>query len=266
MAFTDRQHYMAGRILLSSIRIILSFVPIIFFLAACGPKPKLADRTTPFALKAEAKNQGAVLYWRIDRPGAPIRGYDIYLADSQDAPGHLYNSTPYPGDTDGDASRESIELAGLINGKTYYAYITTVHGDGSLSAPSSRIEFRPLDKGRISISSNYLIDDSGYDFADRKSMIARHDGNDFYIYANGSKMGISSPSRMHSSLHRTRIKIEGRPDTQYALTQPLSNGTSYILELANGGQAKLTVIDIRDGNSSILATFDYIYYPPGIIP
>lgn len=266
MALTDRQYYKAGLILLSFTRKILAYALIIFLLAACGPKPKLADKTIPFALKAEAKNQGALLYWRIDRPGAPIRGYDIYLADSQDGPGDLYNSTPYPGDTDGDASRESIELTGLINGKTYFVHITTVRGDGSLSAPSSRIEFRPLDKGRISISSNYLIDHSGYDFADRQSMIARHDGNDFYIYANGSKMGISSPSRMHSSLHRTRIKIEGRPDTQYDLTQPLSNGTSYMLELANGGRAKLTVIDIRDGNSSILATFDYIYYPPGIIP
>ena len=261
-----RSHDSAQLRFLFIAHILSTCLPIILLLASCGPKPKPTIANVPYEFEAEALDSGAILRWQINREGGLIGGYEIYLADSPEEAGAPYNNSSYPGDTDGNTSRESIELVGLENGKTYYAYVRTIQADGSLTAPSRKISFRPLEQGRITITSNYLIDKSGYSFAGHKYAVVRNSDNDFYIYSTGAKMGISSPSRMHSSLRQTRIKMAGKASSEYASTQSLSIGATYLLELANGGHAKMTAIDIHGASPEIVATFDYIYYPPGILP
>ena len=237
-------------------------------LLACGPKPpaKIMDNT-PFNLKAVADNNAASIYWQTNRQeNASISAYNIYIAESADAEGELYNSSPFPGDTDGDITRESFALPRLTNGTRYYAYIRTVRKDGSLSEPSPKVSFMPLQSGRLEISTNYTKDRSGYSFAKEKYTIARDFDNDFYIYINTDKAGISSPSRLHSSLRETLIKYESDKNDKFEKTKPLVKGKTYILKTSAGGQARLTLLKLTRDNSNQSATFDYTYYPPGVEP
>jgi len=239
----------------------------IFLIFACGPKPGKIKPNTPYNLQVVSKSHGAFLSWQINRvKGVPVGGYNIYLADSPESPGKLYNSGPYPGDTDGDITRESIELMRLTNGKIYYVYINTVLNGGKLSTPSARVKFIPLSQGSIKISPNHSTSKSGYSFIKEKLTAARDFDNDFYIYATADKIGISSPSRLHSSLRKTLIKIESNADSKFSQTQLLVKGKTYILRTADGGNAHLTFTRLIGDKPSLTAVFDYIYYPPGVKP
>jgi len=248
--------------------IMAAMILSMFMLLACGPKPS-AERVDnkPFNLKAVADNKTATLYWQTNRrENTPISGYNIYLAQSADVDGELYNNSPFPGDTDGDITRESFELPRLTNGTRYYAYVRTVRKDGSLSNPSPKVLFMPLQSGRLEISTNHTGDGSGYSFAREKYTIARDFDNDFYIYINADKAGISSPSRLHSSLRETLIKYENEKSGKSEQTKPLVKGKTYILKTSDGGRARLTLIKLTRGNFNQSATFEYTYYPPGVEP
>ncbi|MCD6162006.1 MAG: fibronectin type III domain-containing protein [candidate division Zixibacteria bacterium] len=249
--------------------LLIILVLSILSILACGPKPVMVIKpNVPYNLKATTKSKGAALCWNINRDDkTPISGYNIYLADTPENEGELYNSGPYPGDTDGDIARESIELLRLTNGKKYYAYIRTVFAGGRMSEPSARVMFRPLAQGRLEISQNHTTKQSGFSFAKNKLTAARDFDNDFYIYATAEKSGISSPSRLHSSLRKTMIKIGGFNSKDiFRQTKPLIKGRIYILKLTGGGQAKLTLVKFARQQPNLTAVFDYIYYPPGINP
>jgi hypothetical protein len=250
-----------------TIILVISILTISIFLA-CGPKPTVkAVDDAPYNLKAVANNGTATLYWQTNRrENTPISGYNIYLAESAGTEGELYNSSPFPGDTDGDITRESYELPRLNNGIRYYAYVRTVRKDGSLSNPSPEVSFMPLQSGRLEISTNYTRDSSGYSFAKEKYTVARDFDNDFYIYINTDKAGISSPYRLHSSLRKTLIKFESDKNSAFEQTKPLIKGKTYILKTSDSGQVRMILLKLSHDNSNQSATFDYTYYPPGVEP
>jgi hypothetical protein len=245
---------------------ILSIYALFALQFACGPKPKpvpAAEPNAPYNLKAIAGSHSVELIWQTRRDSKTnIGGYNIYIAQTPDSPGELYNSAPYPGDTDGDITKESITLPNLENGRKYYAYIRTVLGDNELSPPTGVVQFMPLDQGQLTISQNHTADGSGYSFAQGKYTQARDFANDFYIYATDAKAGISSPSRLHSSLRQTYITLNGNKDQ----TQPLRKGAQYMLDTADGGLAILTLVQLTGKAPSLEASFNYIYYPPGVRP
>jgi len=215
----------------------------------------------PFNLEIQTGSQTAKLFWQVNRDSsAIISGYNIYFVDSSNNEGELYNNSPYPGDTDGDITRESIILPDLENGRTYSAYIKTVYTDYTLSEPSATVSFTPLAQGTITLSQNHTDNNSGYSFALEKYTKARDFENDIYIYSTGTKAGISSPSRLHSSLRETLITRNNNSD----FTQPLKKGQIYILTTADGAKVKLALTSLSDRPSALEATFDYIYYPPGV--
>ncbi len=246
---------------------VITLIISILVLSGCGPKPAKIRLNVPYDLRVDTRSRGAILYWKINRKGdAPIGGYNIYLADTPEATGELYNSGAYPGDTDGDITRESIELNRLINGRRYYVYVRTILADGALSEPSLRTSFMPLSKGRITISQNHTTDKSGYSFAKEKYTPVRDLDNDLYIFATSDKVGISSPSRLHPSLRKSLIKIEGAQNSKFSQSQPLIKGRTYILKTAEGGRALLTLIGFSGKQPRLMATFDYTYFPPGVEP
>lgn len=249
------------------LRIFIAAVLSIFLIFACGPKPGKIKPNTPYNLQVVSKSHGAILTWQIKRiKDVPVGGYNIYLAESPKSSGELYNSGPYPGDTDGDITRESIELTRLTNGKRYYVYIRTVLNGGKSSAPSARVEFMPLSQGRIKISQNHSTPKSGYSFKKEKFTAARDFDNDFYIYATADKIGISSPLRLHSSLRKTLIKIEGNANSKFSQTQLLVKGKTYMLKTSDNGSARLTLAKLIGNKPSLTAVFDYIYYSAGVKP
>jgi hypothetical protein len=252
-----------SRVYISRSGITILISAILF--SGCGPKPAGIKYNIPYDVQVTTQNKSAILKWRVDRrTDIPIGGYNIYLAESAESGGELYNSAPYPGDTDGDIGNESIELNDLDNGKKYYVSIRTVFSDGSLSEPSPGAAFIPLDKGTIEISTNHTTEKSGYSFAKHKYTAARDFDNDIYIYATDSRIGISSPSRLHVSLRETLIKIADDTGGSFEPTQKLVEGRAYILKTAAGGKAKLTLKSITGSPPNVKAIFDYIYYPPDI--
>lgn len=241
---------------------------LLLTLFSCGHKPAFKKLNLPYEIKIETRSGGGVLYWRVNRQSdSPISGYNIYIAESADSEARLYNKTPYPGNTDGDINRESIELGSLENGRRYYAYIRTVLPEGKLSQPSARIEFIPLSKGRLEISQNHTTRQSGYCFVKERYTQARDFNNDFYIYATADRVGISSPSRLHSGLRKTLInKIDGSAKDSFRETQPLVKGQTYILKTADGGTVRLEVVKVVGRSPSLKAILDFVYYPPGVKP
>ena len=99
-----------------------------------------------------------------------------------------------------------------------------------------------------------------------KSTVARDFDNDLYIYANEKKAGISSPSRLHSSLRKTLIKNESKTQSDYRQTQPLIKGHVYLLKTADGGNVRLKLVSLTGKKPNLKAVFDYVYYPPGVEP
>ncbi len=147
-----------------------------------------------------------------------ISGYNIYLGDDsavsdtaawKKMPGTPYNPTPYPGDTDGDNSKESMPLDRLTNGRTYYVMVRTVGPDGRESESSNLTVFRPLAQGSFIISSNHEASDGGFNFEDESSAPGRGPRSDIYLYDNGAKVGLSSPSRLGAGMRRSLIFESG---------------------------------------------------------
>lgn len=183
----------------------------ILFLAfglSCAPKPKIALEPaevaipTPYDLKAIASNGRATLSWKIDRPAKFVSGgYNIYLIETNFDSARLCNRVPYPGDTDGDASKETFEINDLVNGRIYRTWIRMLTADGALGPSSETLNFVSKEVGQLTIYFDMLHDSSGYSFAKRKYTKARDYDNDFYLYEKDG-VHISSPS-LYSSLLRT---------------------------------------------------------------
>ncbi|HBZ00568.1 MAG TPA: hypothetical protein DEO84_04510, partial [candidate division Zixibacteria bacterium] len=160
----------------SSIRILIISALFLFGCAPKPPKPIIVPEVkvlpVPYALKAEADSHKATLFWSIDRSRIPvISGYNIYLGNGikdssawKSNPGTPYNQTPYPGDTDGDISHESLPLDNLTNGIKYIALVRTVGPDGRESASSNLVSFQPLAHGEFIISANHEAPNGGFNF------------------------------------------------------------------------------------------------------
>jgi hypothetical protein len=248
----------------------LAIICLILMVVSCAPKPKVAVVTQPVAatpipcdLKVDSGNTKATLYWRVDRMASiPIQGYNIYLANSPDGKDNLYNAIPYPGDTDGNITRESIELVGLKNAQRYYATIRTVFGNGELTDKSSTISFLPLAKDTIELSQNYLTDKSGFCFSKGVYTATRDYANDIYVYSVSGKVGLSSPSLLYSGLRKTLISREA--ENRFATSLVIKEGETYKLKTADNALVKIKLLSIKRLASEISVTMEYTYYPPGI--
>lgn len=213
-----------------------------------------------------------MVYWSIDRQkDKPIAGYDIYLSEkplavqfskwdkSHPAP---YNHTPYPGDTDGDPTKESFEIKNLENGKNYYVSVRTVGIGGIESGISKELRFVTLSKGKFTISSNHSSDNGGFNFENGVSTPARDPRCDIYLYAKKDVVGISSPSRLSAGLRETGFA--GRDDN-YLETMTIKKGDRLKIRTTKG-LARVTIDRINRKGTEAEAVIDYVFYPRGYTP
>jgi hypothetical protein len=246
-----------------------TFIGIILLLS-CAPKPKetpvllpASPPPVPFELRAEAANGRAIIHWRIDRPAnIATSGYYIYLAESKDDSGKLYNNTPYPGDTDGDITRESITIEGLTDGRVYHAYIVTVMADGRLSRQSEKIRFMPIEMGELKISFDILSDSSGYSFAKKIYTKARDYDNDFYLfYKNGPN--ISSPSLYNTGLRKTLFAAGSNLPIEQAIfytSLPFLVNREIMLKTADKTIVMLKLLNLNGGRRPTGAILKYAFH------
>lgn len=248
------------------------YLAIFVLILSCAPKiqkahippPPLA-LPIPYELRADAANGQATIYWRIDRPAnMATGGYYIYLAETATDTGRLYNSAPYPGDTDGDVTRESINIQGLTDGYAYYAWIKTIMANGELGPRSEKLRFIPVEMGELKIRCDILADSSGYSFAKRKYTKARDYDNDFYLYYKGG-LNISSPSLYNSGLRKTSFMAGGnfpveKPNFKTSL--PLVENREYILKSADNSIIRLRLVSAIGKPKPTEAIFKYSFYYP----
>jgi len=238
----------------------------------CARKPAVESRVTPIAIRlrpydvaAIPGDQTARLLWKIDRlPDVPIHGYNVELADSPEGPWTAYLRLPYPGDTDGDIFRESIELENLTNGRKYFARVKTIIRDSLDSEPSEIVSFVPFGKGTLEISTDLNSDAAGFSFRKKLLLPAKDYDNDLYFFFNESRKGIASPSLLHPSLRQTLIargESESSSGWEFKLSQPFENGAVYTLKTADGATVKLLIKGITRKNGINHIVADYEFHP-----
>lgn len=214
-------------------------------------------------------SKGATIYWSVNRrEGQLISGYNIYLSrkplqgrfpDWHKSHAELYNHAPYPGDTDGDITKESFEITHLENGYTYCVTVRTVDPDGLESKPSGQVEFAPLAKGQFVISDNHSADNGGFSFDHEMTVPARDRRCDLYLYSKGDIVGLSSPSRLGAGLRKTAFAESGnRGGTDETIR--IKQGSEIVVN-AKHGLAVLTIGRINRLDSDVTATVEYIFYP-----
>lgn len=237
-------------------------------LLACGPKPrKGADLPVPADLVVEVTDGGAMVKWNVDRAGSrPISGYNIYLSEKPLADlfskwdknhPEPYNHAPYPGDTDGDKSRESFEFTNLVNGKTYYVSVRTVDPAGDESDASGEVKFVPLANGEFQISSDHSSDRGGFSFDKNISLPARDPRCDVYLYAKKDVVGLSSPSRLSAGLRKTAFSGSAEKNVE---TIKIKSGDKLTVK-TKYGRADITVKKLQHEGASATADIGYVFYP-----
>lgn len=215
-------------------------------------------------------SKGATIYWSVDRrEGQLISGYNVYLSrkplqgrfpDWHKSHAELYNHTPYPGDTDGDITRESFEIAHLENGWPYCVSVRAVAPGGSESKPSNEVEFIPLARGEFIISDNHSAANGGFSFDHEMSVTARDRRCDLYLYSKGDIVGLSSPSRLAAGLRKTAFAESGNPGSPDE-TIKIREGSRIVVS-ARHGLGVLSVNRVSRLDSEVTATIEYIFYPP----
>jgi len=225
----------------------------------------------PYDLRVDVVSHGATAYWQIDRAKTDrISGYNIYLTleslkdkfvDWEKDHPAPHNFSPYPGDTDGDRSKESYEITGLENGRAYYVSVRTVEQGGRESNPSNEVEFTPLARGVFVISSNHSAEIGGFNFESESSMPARDLRCDIYLYAKGDTIGLSSPGRLGAGLRKTYFSRPGIINIREMDSIRISEN-ERITATGKFGRAELTVRKINlQGADEAEATLEYIFYP-----
>ncbi len=243
---------------------------------SCTTKPTVESVTVPitvqfrpFDLTATPGDQSARLQWKVNRrPDVPIHGYDIQLAFSPEGPWSPYLRIPYPGDTDGDIFKESIELQNLANGKRYFAKVITIIRDSLDSQSSEIVSFVPFQSGTLEISTDLNSPKAGYSFRKKVYLPAKDYANDLYFFFNERRKGIASPSLLHPSLRRTLI-ARGEPSSSgngraFELSQPFENGAEYTLKTADGATVRLRIKgSMRRDNIEHIVIY-YEYHPENV--
>ena len=223
----------------------------------------------PENVAVDAQNKGALVYWTIDRSDTkPISGYNIYLSEKplkglfskwpKNKP-EPYNHAPYPGDTDGDNSKESFEFTHLDNGKTYYLSVRTVGISGVESDASEELAFTPLSRGYFTITSNHSSESGGFNFEDGIPTPARDPRCDIYLYARRDAVGISSPSRLSAGLRKTGFS---ETDENYDETIVIKKGDRLYIKTPRG-RAQVRIVSIKQQGAEAEAVIEYEFYPSG---
>jgi len=243
-------------------------IPIAF---SCGPKPKSGGVPRPHDLRIETSSHGATAYWLVDRgKSSMVFGYNIYLTEKSLGSEFAdwgrnhpkpYNYTPYPGDTDGDRTKESFEFTNLENGKRYYVSVRTVGPGDSESGPSNEVSFVPLAHGTFELSSDHSAETGGFSFDMEKSMPARNPECDIYLYAKGDEVGLSSPSRLSGGLRKTWFGKPGINFFKEMDTIKIKKG-DIITTSSKYGRSEMTIKKIRHSDGVTIASISYVFYPP----
>lgn len=219
----------------------------------------------------------ATIVWSSEkRAGQPILGYNIYIsrkANPDLTEVRAFNTTPYPGDTDGDISLETFEAMPLENGVEYFVFVRSVGLDGTESEPTGVLSFVPRKEGIFVLKQNFQVNESGFDFGKGVSIAARSEGNDIYFYSKPGENGLGSPKRLGGLLRKSlfmhlgtktdfdelnSFKTENFSGREKLVIHP---GHVYIVKTRENCFGKLKVESIRGRQGQKEVVIRYCFQP-----
>lgn len=203
-------------------------IAVLICLAACQPKqskiaPESAAPTIahpdvyPVDLKAEPGDNLLTLRWSQHGTGT-ISGYNIFIANAplvkpngefsgKQSP---HNTSVYPGDTNPDDSVVEYVADGLNNGVKYYAAVSVVYPDQTMSRPTNEVLAVCGPRGEFELGIRYKSDNDGFSLVSGEQVRADASANDLYYYAKDGEDFLASPSRLDGYRRKTRFLLVGR--------------------------------------------------------
>ncbi|UCD93441.1 MAG: fibronectin type III domain-containing protein [Candidatus Zixiibacteriota bacterium] len=260
----------------------LLVAPII---AGCGAPRKIAEgpqtECAPSNLSAKPVDQGIFLKWNTNCPDSILlSGYYIYLQDKPiyekygmlDLPSRIkpFNSTAYPGDTDPEASFETMTIENLENGMEYFISVRTVFPDRTISISSNEMGVICRPEGEFELAYRYAGLNDGFSFALGEHVRADAEENDLYFYNKDDVDYIRSPHKLNGFLRNSRFDSLGKtkdiyhyPELDYRFTpvetMPVREGESYLVRTADNRFAKIRIEKITGEGKERSLKVKYIY-------
>jgi len=219
----------------------------------------------------------ATIVWSSEKePGQPMLGYNIYISKKSN-PGSKdvepFNTTPYPGDTDGDISVETFEALPLENGVEYFVSVRSVGLDGTESEPTGVVSFVPRKEGTFVLKQNFQANESGFNFREGVNVPARSEGNDIYFYSKSGENGLGSPKRLGGLLRKSLFmdlgaktdfdKLNSFRTENFSGREKLviHSGHVYIVKTQKNCFGKLKVESIRGRQGQKEVVIRYCFQP-----
>ena len=171
--------------------------------AGTGPKPEPATSLPRvYELTVTPGDRQLTLEWSVNRAsGQVFSGYNLYLVKPQtQGDATPYNAEPYPGDTDGDPSRETFVAEPLDNGVTYTCFVRAVGTDGEMGPPTALVEGICRPGGEGNLQPIYSGDYDGFDLATGRYVSTDHDDCDVAFFHKDGKDILISPSEIPSAV------------------------------------------------------------------
>lgn len=262
---------------------ILTIVISALLLGCAGSAPSGKGESSllpgPTNLEVVPKDRSLLLRWKVDRSQQTVfSGYNIYILERSTRINETpnpdlkaitpYNQVPYPGDTDGDPSKETFEAEGLQNGTRYYCMVRAVGTQGQLGAPSAEIMAVCRTGGAITMEPMFKGDRDGFDFSAPGYVDADDAECDLAMYLKDGDVRIISASRIDPLLRDTRLWNAGSADGFDRLLEFATDGSgdielnarvneSYVFQTADGnfGKFKITRLNRNTNPATIELTY-----------
>jgi hypothetical protein len=242
--------------------------------AGSGAK-KLTPGEPPlvYDVTVEPADGALTVHWRAERtPGQAFAGYHVYITPEGSQAAVPFNQAPYPGDTDGDPTRESFEARPLENGVRYLCSVASLYTDGTTGTASSPIPAVCRPGGRVKLQPLFSGDFDGLDFSTGAYVTSDDSECHIVFLSKGSADSLLAPSRIDPLNNETRFWDLGR-QTSFAadleirlkgtgLTQvPVQVEHTYVYRTPDDHYGKFYVESISLERGIPTIHLEYMYQP-----
>lgn len=233
------------------------------------------------AFEVIPRDHALLLKWNVDRsPESVFSGYNIYILKSSLGEGvpsaatlrdlEPFNPTPYPGDTDGDPTRETFSADSLENGVRYYCLVRAIGPNGEMGMATSQIEAVCRTGGEITIEPMFKGDRDGYDFSAPGYVSSDAAACDITMYIKDGEPRIISASRIDPLLRETLFWDAGLQEHFDSVSDFTTTGNgdieiaprehhTYVFLTKDGNYGKIHISRIHRSSEPMTIDFEYMH-------
>jgi len=226
-----------------------------------------------YELTVEPSDGALTIRWRTERTdGQAFAGYYVYITPEGSPANVPFNQSPYPGDTDGDPTRESFEARPLNNGVRYLCSVASLNTDGTIGSATQPVPAICRPGGRVKLQPLFSGDFDGIDFTSGSYVTSDDSECHIVFLSKQSTDSLLAPSRIDPLNHETRFWDVGRqssfaavPDIELKGTGstqvPVQAGHTYVYKTPDDHYGKLFVESIGGEDGIRTIYLEYMYQP-----